>query len=127
MIDGRPNVISNVISIVDDDFSVRRALGRLVRAAGYTVETFSSALEFLDSTRQDRSACVVLDIQMDGMNGFELQERLAADRPALPVIFMTAYDDAATRGRVKRSGVAAFLLKPFDDWVLLDAIRTAVA
>ena len=116
-----------MISIVDDDLSVRRALRRLVKSAGYIVETFSSGRDFLDSSPQGRSACVVLDIQMDGMNGFELQERLAGDRPAIPVIFMTAYDDAATCERVKRSGVAGFLRKPFDDWVLLDAIRTAVA
>ena len=116
-----------MISIVDDDLSVRRALRRLVKTAGYVVETFSSAREFLDSSPQGRSACVVLDIQMDGMNGFELQERLAGERPPIPVIFMTAYDDVVTRERVKRSGVVGFLRKPFDDWVLLDAIRTAVA
>jgi FixJ family two-component response regulator len=117
---------ANVISIVDGDLSVLRALGRLVRSAGYTAETFASAREFLDSTPEGQRACLVLDIQMSGMNGFELQERLAGDRPAIPIIFMTAYDDAVTRERVKRSRVAAFLLKPFDDWVLLDAIRTAV-
>ena len=116
-----------VISIVDDDLSVRRALRRLVKSAGYIVETFSSAREFLDSSPQGRSACVVLDIQMDGMDGFELQERLAGDRPAIPVIFMTAYDDTATRERVTRSRVAWLLRKPFDDWALIDAIRAAVA
>ena len=115
-----------VISIVDDNLSVRRALRRLVKSVGYIVETFSSAREFLESSPQGRSACVVLDIQMDGMNGFDLQERLAGDQPAIPIVFMTAHDDAATRARVKRSGAAGFLRKPFDDWVLLDAIRTAV-
>lgn len=115
-----------VVSIVDDDPSVRRALGRLVKSAGYIVETFASAREFLDSSPRGRSACLVLDIQMEGMSGFDLQERLAAERSAIPVIFITAHDDPPTRKRIRRSEVAAYLRKPFDDLTLLDAIRTAV-
>lgn len=111
-----------MISIVDDDRSVRRALRRLVGSAGYPVETFASAREFLSSTPLTRTACLVLDIYMDGMTGFELQERLAADRIAIPIIFMTAHDDAATRERVSRSGAAGSLGKPFEGQALLDAI-----
>lgn len=112
-----------MISIVDDDRSVRRALRRLVGSAGYVVETFASAREFLSSTLSTRSACLVLDIYLDGMSGFELQEQLAVDRIAIPIIFMTAHDDAATRERIRRSGAAGFLGKPFDGQALLDAIR----
>ena len=82
-----------MISIVDDDLSVRRALRRLVLSAGYVVETFASAREFLAATPPARPACLVLDIYLDGMNGFELQEQLAADRITIPIIFMTAHGD----------------------------------
>ncbi len=112
-----------MVSIVDDDRSVRRALRRLVGSAGYLVETFASAREFLGSTPTTRRACLVLDIYLDGMSGFELQEQLAADRVAIPIIFMTAHDDAATRERIRRSGAAGYLGKPFDGQALLDAIR----
>jgi FixJ family two-component response regulator len=115
-----------VISVVDDDLSVRRALRRLVQSAGYIVETFASAREFLDSPPLNRSACLVLDIHLTGMSGFELQQRLATDRVAIPIIFITAHDDAATRERVRQSGVAAYLRKPFDKRALLDAIRRAI-
>lgn len=112
-----------MISIVDDDLSVRRALRRLVRSAGYAVETFGSAGDFLSSAPSARSACLVLDIYLEGMNGFELQEQLAADRVAIPIIFMTAHDDAATRERIRRSGAVGYLGKPFDGQALLDVIR----
>lgn len=111
-----------MISIVDDDAAVGRALQRLLGSAGYRVETFGSAQAFLDSTPSSRTACLILDIYMDDMNGFELQERLAADRLAIPVIFMTAHDDAATRERISRSGTVGYLVKPFDGQTLLDAI-----
>ncbi len=111
-----------MISIVDDDPSVRRALNRLVGSAGYLVETFASARDFLGSLSSSRTACLVLDIYLEGMTGFELQEQLAADRRAIPIIFMTAHDDPATRDRITRSGAAGFLGKPFDGQALLDAI-----
>jgi FixJ family two-component response regulator len=117
----------SVISIVDDDLSVRRALSRLVRLAGYAVESFASAPEFLASAPRGRTACLVLDIQLDrgGMSGFDLQERLVADGATIPIIFITAHGDTRTRERVKQSGVAGFLSKPFGDQALLDLIRTA--
>ena len=113
-----------VISIVDDDLSVRRALSRLVRLAGYAVESFASAREFLASAPRGRTACLVLDIHLNGgMSGFDLQERLVADGVTNPTIFITAHGDARTRERVTQSGVAGFLLKPFGDQALLDLIR----
>jgi FixJ family two-component response regulator len=115
-----------VVSIVDDDRSVCRALWRLVRSAGYTAETFASAREFLDSAPVGRTACLVLDIHLDGMSGFELADRLAADQIAIPIIFITAHDDAPTRDRVRRAGVAAYLPKPFDEKTLLDTISKVV-
>jgi FixJ family two-component response regulator len=115
-----------LISIVDDDRSVCRALRRLVQSAGYTAETFGSAREFLDSSPSGRTACLVLDIQMDGMSGLDLSEQLTEDRTAIPIIFITAHDDALTRERVRRAGAAAYLPKPFDEQALLDAIARAV-
>jgi FixJ family two-component response regulator len=116
-----------MISIVDDDLSVRRALRRLVRAAGYRVETFASAGEFLGSTPSTRRiACLVLDIYLEGMSGFELQEWLQASRLAIPIIFITAHDDPATRERIQRSGAAGHLAKPFEGRALLDAILRVV-
>jgi FixJ family two-component response regulator len=115
-----------VISIVDDDLSVRRALSRLVRLGGYAVESFASAREFLASAPRGRTACLVLDIHLNGgMSGFDLQERLVADGVTIPTIFITAHGDARTRERVTQSGVAGFLLKPFSDQALLDLIRKA--
>jgi FixJ family two-component response regulator len=116
-----------VIPIVDDDLSIRRALSRLVRLAGYAVESFASAREFLASAPRGRTACLVLDIQLDseGMSRFDLQERFVADGVTIPTIFITAHGDARTRERVKQSGVAGFLSRPFGDQALLDFIRRA--
>lgn len=110
-----------IIAIVDDDASVRRALQRLVESAGYTVETFASAREFLEWLPQGPAACLVLDVHMDGMSGFDLQQRLA-----VPVIFVTAHDDALTLDRIKKSRAAGHLRKPIDSTEVLDAIRRAV-
>jgi FixJ family two-component response regulator len=117
---------SRLISIVDDDLSVCRALRRLVQSAGYTGETFASAGAFLDSSALGRTACLVLDIHLNGVSGFDLQERLMADGAGIPIIFITAHDDVPTRERVRRAGVAAYLPKPFDEQALLDAVRDAV-
>ena len=118
-----PNV-TRLISVVDDDHSIRRALRRLVQFAGFTAETFASAEDFLSSASLVRTACLVLDIHLNGgMSGFDLQEQLVADGVTIPTIFITAHGDARTRERVKRSGVAGFLTKPFGDQALLDLIR----
>ena len=118
---------SPIIAIVDDDLPVRRALRRLVEAGGYAGQTFASAEEFLDSLRRGRPACLVLDIHLnDGMNGFDLQERLVADGMGIPVVFITARNDASTRQLMENSGAASHLWKPVDELALLDAIRRAI-
>jgi FixJ family two-component response regulator len=115
-----------MITIVDDDASVARALQRLVQSAGYLVETFASGPEFLGSMPSTRTACLVLDIYLEGMTGFELQERMKLDRLVIPIIFMTAHDDSTTRERIRRADTAGYLVKPFDGQVLLDAILRVV-
>lgn len=121
-----PSSTGPLISIVDDDRSVRRALRRLVQGAGYAVETFASALRFLDSRPCGRVACLVLDIHLEGMSGFDVHARLAAAGAAIPTIFITAHDDGPTRERARHTGAVAYLPKPFDKRVLLDAIGSAV-
>jgi FixJ family two-component response regulator len=110
-----------VIAIVDDDESVRRSLQRVVRSAGYAVETFASAAEFLAWLPRGQAACLVLDIHMREMSGFDLQQRLA-----VPVVFITSHDDASTLARIEKSGAAGHLWKPFDESAVLDVIRRAV-
>jgi FixJ family two-component response regulator len=117
----------SLISVVEDDASVRRALRRLLQSAGYAVETFASAPQFLASPLVAETTCLVLDIHLGEMTGFELHERLLQDRAAIPVILMTAHDDAATRERARLSGVALYLRKPFEKRVLLAAIRKVLA
>jgi FixJ family two-component response regulator len=121
-----PNT-TQLVSIVDDDHSVRRALRRLVQFAGFTAETFATAEDFLSSPSLVRTACLVLDVHLNGgMSGFELQAQLTADRVVIPIIFITAHDDVLTRERIEQSGAAAYLCKPFDEALLLDAIRGVV-
>jgi FixJ family two-component response regulator len=109
------------IAIVDDDESVRRALSRVARAAGYAVETFASAAAFLAWIPRGHAACLILDTHVNDMSGFELQRRLT-----VPVIFITAHDDASTRARIESSSAVGHLWKPFGDGAMLDAIRRAV-
>ncbi len=115
-----------LVSIVDDDLSVRRALRRLIAAAGFSVETFASGREFLDSDPLGRTGCIVLDIHHGGLSGFDVQERLKAMGGQVPIIFITAHDDEATHERVRGSGAAGYLRKPFEERALLDAIERAV-
>jgi FixJ family two-component response regulator len=117
---------ARVIAIVDDDPSVRRALRRLVQSAGYMAQTFASARQFLDWLPRGRAGCLVLDIHLNGMSGFDLQERLVADGAGVPVIFITAHDDTPTRERIEKSGAAGHLWKPVDDQALLGAIGRAL-
>lgn len=110
-----------VIAIVDDDDSVRRSLLRVVRTAGYEAEGFASARGFLDWLPLGRAACLLLDVHMSEMSGFDLQDRLT-----VPIIFMTAHDDAKTQERIARSGAIGHLRKPCEEQTLLDAIKRAV-
>lgn len=110
-----------VIAIVDDDDSVRRSLLRVVRSAGYVAESFESARKFLDWLPQGRAACLLLDVHMSEMSGFDLQDRLA-----VPIIFITAHDDAKTQERIAKSGAVGHLRKPCEEQTVLDAIHRAV-
>ncbi len=114
------------IAVVDDDASVRRALQRLLRAAGFAVETFATAREFLDSGRWAQTACLVLDIHLPGMSGLELQEHLAVSGAPIPIVFITAHDDATVRERASRAGAVGYLRKPFDQGTLIEAIGRAI-
>lgn len=115
-----------LISIVDDDLSVRRAVRRLVQSAGYTVATFASAREFLDSPALARAACLILDISLEKECRASTSRERLADHPSLPIIVITALDEAAARERFRRSGVAGLPRKPFDEHRLLQAIRRAL-
>ena len=116
-----------VIGIVDDDASILRAIRRLLVAAGFSVRTFSSAEEFLASEHQEAINCLVLDIHLDGLSGFELQDRLLEAHVRIPIVFITAHDDLPTRERAQRGGASEYLRKPFDEQALLGAIETALA
>ena len=114
------------IAIVDDDESVQRALQDLMEADGLSARCFGSAEEFLESGLHRRAACLIVDIRMPGMSGLELQARLRADRFNTPIIFITAHGDARVRMQAMREGAAEFLVKPFDDQVLLNRVRAAL-
>lgn len=114
------------IAVVDDDASVRRALQRLLRSAGFVVETFATAREFLDAGHWAETACLVLDIHLPGMSGFELQEHLAVSGAPIPIVFITAHDDAPTHERASRAGAVGYLRKPFDQCTLIEAIARAI-
>lgn len=116
------------VLVVEDDGSVRRATERILRLSGFNAVVFASGEELLDSDRTPEGAtCLLVDVQLPGMNGFALAARLAEMGPVPPVIFMTAFDDDLTRARVKDAGAAGFLPKPFTGDALLDAIAAATA
>jgi FixJ family two-component response regulator len=115
-----------LIAIVDDDESVLRALKRLLRSAGLRVEAFGGGEEFLASLSDHRPDCVVLDIHMPGVTGFDVQARLAEFDPTLPVVIITGYDSPETRDRVLAGGAVSYLRKPIGDQKLLDAITEAL-
>ena len=115
------------MAIVDDEESVRRALGRLFRSAGIDVETFPSGADFLQSLESHSPDCLVLDLHMPGVSGFEVQERLKESVSHVPVVVITGHDSEESRERVMKAGVAAYLLKPVDERILLDTISAAVA
>ena len=115
-----------MISIVDDDKSVRESTKALVRSLGYSARTFSSAEEFLDSNPDDTN-CLILDVQMKGLSGVELLERLIAQGRRTPVIFVTAFPDERVRNHVLDAGAVGFLRKPVSDEKLIRCLDTALA
>ncbi len=117
---------THLIAIVDDDKSVQSALQDLVEADGFSARTFGSAEEFLESGLQRKVACLITDIRMPGMSGLDLQARLKADGYKTPIIFITAHGDARVRIQAMREGGVEFLMKPFDDQVLLSRLRAAL-
>jgi len=113
------------VGIVDDDAGLLRALQRLLRTAGFSVEAFESAEALLASDTLPRIHCLVIDIHLGGMSGFDLQERLAEGGSTIPIIFITALDDAPTQERARKAG-AGYLRKPFDEPALLETIGRAL-
>jgi FixJ family two-component response regulator len=114
------------IFIVDDDESVRNSLLRLLKSAGFKAAVFKSAEHFLRDVPSDACGCVVIDVHMPGMSGFELQKLLVKQKRKLSVIIMTAYEDAKARESALDAGATAFLKKPFDDSLLIDAVSRAL-
>jgi two-component system, LuxR family, response regulator FixJ len=114
-----------VVYIVDDDLSIRRALTRLLKSLGVETVAFDSAEAFLQASPWALEACLILDVQMPGMKGWDLLQHLRTAGIALPVILITAYNDAQTHDRAMQAGIVAYLQKPFDDQTLLEALRQA--
>jgi FixJ family two-component response regulator len=115
-----------LISVIDDDESIRRTTTLLVESLGLRVAAFASAESFLQSGQVGDTSCLILDLRMPGMNGLELQSELAAAGYGIPVIFITAYDDKDSRGRAMQAGAVAFLDKPFNNEQLLQTVRSAL-
>ena len=115
-----------IVFIVDDDVSVRCALESLIESAGWVAETFASAQEFLRRPQVAAPSCLVLDVSLPDINGLELQRRIATDRTDMPIIFISGYGDVPMTVRAMKAGAVEFLMKPFKDDVLLDAIRGAI-
>jgi FixJ family two-component response regulator len=116
-----------VIAIIDDDFSIRFAIGKLVRSLGFGAHSFESADQYLQSPDRSETSCIVCDIQMPGKSGFDLQSYLAAQNDRTPIIFITAFPRLETRRRALDSGAVGFITKPFDNKTLIDCIELALA
>ena len=116
----------NLISIVDDDEAIRRTTKLLVESFGYRAAVFEYAESFLKSDQLYDTACLVVDVQMPGMNGLQLQSHLAGEGSSIPTIFITAYGEKESRRQAMETGAVAFLAKPFSDEQLLKSIRSAL-
>ena len=121
--EGIPGVAEPLVSVVDDDESVREALPDLLREFGFGVEAFSSAEAFLASDALGRTGCLVLDIRMPGMSGLDLQRELTRRHAGIPIVFITAHGDETLRPRLIAGGAVDCLLKPFSETALLDAVN----
>jgi FixJ family two-component response regulator len=115
-----------MISIIDDNDSVRESLQSLMRSVGFAVNVFTSAEEFLNSDRLRKTDCLILDVHLPGMDGLDLQRHLAASHSEIPIIFITAYEDDEVRARAFNAGAVAYFPKPFDGEDLLNAIDAAL-
>src|SRR5258708_5322746 len=115
-----------IVFVVDDDVSVRESLELLIRHAGWQPETFESAQDFLSRPRIHVPSCLVLDVTLPGLNGLDLQKRVAVDRTDMPIIFITGFGDVPITVQAMKAGAVEFLTKPFDDAALLSAIRLAL-
>jgi len=115
-----------IIAIVDDDPSVREGLQSLIRSAGWRAETFASAQEFLARARADVPSCLVLDLQLPGLSGLDLQKRMAKVGLEIPIVFLTGYGNIPASVQAMKAGAVEFLTKPFDDEGLLQAIQEAI-
>ncbi len=118
--------VTPIVFVVDDDVSVRESLELLIRCEGWQPTTFASAQEFLACPRALVPSCLVLDVSLPGLNGLDLQKRVAAERTDIPIIFITGYGDVPMTVQAMKAGAVEFLTKPFDDDVLLTAIRAAL-
>jgi FixJ family two-component response regulator len=124
---GRPVLSTvSVISVVDDDASVRAATSKFLRSHGYTVQAFSSAEHFLESGNLNDTSCVVADLQMPGMSGLELLTMMRAQGYGVPFVFITAFPDESTRARALKAGAICFLSKPFAGPTLIHYLRAAL-
>ena len=117
---------TSIVFVVDDDISVRESLELLIQSEGWQPETFSSAQDFLVRSRTPVPSCLVLDISMPDLNGLELQKRVAAEHPDVPIIFITGHGDVPKTVQAMKAGAVEFLTKPFKDDVLLNAVRQAL-
>jgi FixJ family two-component response regulator len=115
-----------IVFVIDDDVSVRESLELLIRNAGWQPEIFGTAKEFLSYPRVFVPNCLVLDVRLPGLNGLELQRRVAVDRPGMPIIFITGYGDVPMTVQAMKAGAIEFLTKPFNDVTLLNAIQDAI-
>ena len=115
-----------IVFVVDDDVSVRESLELLIRFAGWQPETFASPQAFLSRRPEEIPSCLILDVELPGLNGLDLQERIAASRCELPIIFLTGHGDIPRTVRAMKAGAVEFLTKPFADDVLLQAIERAI-
>ena len=115
-----------MVFVVDDDVSVREALGSLLRSAGLRVETFATAQEFLARPRAEAPSCLVLDVQLPGLGGLDLQQRMTEGHIEIPIIFITGHGDVPTSVRAMKAGAVEFLTKPFLDRDLLEAVHQAI-
>jgi len=118
--------LTPIVFVVDDDVSVRESLESLIRCEGWQPETFASAQEFLACPRAPVPSCLVLDVSLPGLNGLDLQKRVAIERTDMPIMFITGYGDVPMTVQAMKAGAVEFLTKPFKDDVLLAAIRAAL-